>query len=207
MKRDRKEYFKQRREKLKLKERNKIENKTCSICNENKSILYFSKKCDNCDGFRSECKACASHKNKKYFEENKDIKREKSIIWRQKNKEYMRIYQRTYQKEKRDNDPSYRLRQNISRAIRATLNGAKNRSILNILPYSIETLKQHLQNQFNENMTWENYGSYWEIDHIYPQSKLLYNSIEDENFEKCWALNNLQPLSINDNRKKHNNLQ
>ena len=37
-------------------------------------------------------------------------------------------------------------------------------------------------------MSWENYGSYWQINHIYPQSKLPYTSMEEENFKMCWAL-------------------
>jgi hypothetical protein len=62
-------------------------------------------------------------------------------------------------------------------------------------------------------MTWENYGSYsskiwdddnvsiwtWQIDHIIPQSCLPYASMEDDNFNKCWALENLRPLSAKQN--------
>ena len=52
-------------------------------------------------------------------------------------------------------------------------------------------------------MNWENYGE-WHIDHIYPQSKLPYDSMEHPNFLKCWALDNLQPLWAEENRKKSN---
>jgi hypothetical protein len=44
----------------------------------------------------------------------------------------------------------------------------------------------------------------WNIDHIIPQSKLPYVSMEDENFKKCWALNNLRPLSSKVNLEKGN---
>jgi len=33
------------------------------------------------------------------------------------------------------------------------------------------------------------------IKYIIPQTKLLYTSMEDDNFKKCWAINNLRPLS------------
>jgi len=39
-----------------------------------------------------------------------------------------------------------------------------------------------------------------------PQSKLLYTSMESENFKKCWALENLQPLEAVANRKKHDKI-
>ena len=59
-------------------------------------------------------------------------------------------------------------------------------------------------------MTWENYGKFdlnkktWQIDHIIPQSLLLYDNLEHLNFIKCWALENLQPLETCANIKKSN---
>jgi uncharacterized Fe-S center protein len=42
----------------------------------------------------------------------------------------------------------------------------------------------------------------WNIDHIIPQSSLPYNSMEEENFQKCWALENLRPMEAFANIKK-----
>ena len=59
-------------------------------------------------------------------------------------------------------------------------------------------------------MSWDNWGPYvkdnktWQIDHIIPQSKLVYTSMEDDNFKKCWALENLRPLESIENIKKGN---
>ena len=44
----------------------------------------------------------------------------------------------------------------------------------------------------------------WKIDHIIPQSKLPYSSMEEENFKICWALENLRPLSAKENLEKSN---
>ena len=44
----------------------------------------------------------------------------------------------------------------------------------------------------NDQSTWT-----WNIDHIIPQSTLPYTSMDDEIFKKCWALENLRPLSQN----------
>ena len=57
---------------------------------------------------------------------------------------------------------------------------------------------------FNDKMTWDNYGEYWHIDHIKPQSLFNFESFEDDEFKECWALDNLQPLSAEENRKKSN---
>ncbi|MGI0058729.1 MAG: hypothetical protein ACREBJ_03080 [Nitrosotalea sp.] len=71
-------------------------------------------------------------------------------------------------------------------------------------------LKEHLEKQFEPWMNWQNHGRAvidkrtWQIDHIVSQSKLPYASMEDENFQKCWALNNLRPLESFENIKKSN---
>lgn len=83
-------------------------------------------------------------------------------------------------------------------------------SCLQHLPYLVEELKSHIESLWESWMTWDNYGSYdynrktWQIDHIVPQSKLPYSSMNDENFQKCWALSNLRPLETIANIKKSN---
>ena len=106
---------------------------------------------------------------------------------------------------KRANNPAHKLRTNVSRSIRGMLSGRhKVASCLAYLPYSLEQLREHIENQFDDKMSWENYGSYWDLDHIYPHSKLPYDSMEHPNFEKCWGLENLQPLEKLENIKKSN---
>ena len=71
-----------------------------------------------------------------------------------------------------------------------------------ILGYTTEQLKQHLESKFKPGMTWENYGSYWHIDHIKPKSWFEVSSIEDPKLLECWSLNNLQPLEASINCSK-----
>ena len=55
-------------------------------------------------------------------------------------------------------------------------------------------------------MTWDNYGSYWWIDHIKPRSLFKYEKPEDKEFKECWALKNLQPMEKIANIKKGNKI-
>lgn len=137
---------------------------------------------------------------------------------------YCSLCERKYQNEKhkarakrlRQTDPHFRIRKSISFGIWRSLkkNGSsKNSSCLKHLPYSIEELKLHLESQFETWMKWSNYGPYnrkswkddnistwtWQIDHVIPQSILPYVSMEDENFKKCWALNNIRPYPAKQN--------
>jgi len=151
------------------------------------------------------------NKNKKkiYYEENKDHKLEYNKEYYTENKELYLGYNREYRKKKKK-DPCYRLRCNVSRRIYAALVENKKGSIFKYLPYAMKELKMHLENQFESWMSWDNYGQCkknkrtWQIDHIIPQSKMLYDSMDHPNFRKCWALSNLRPLESLANLKKGN---
>lgn len=120
-------------------------------------------------------------------------------------------------KKLRQTDINFVLRKSVSYSIWKALsinNSSKcGLSCINYLEYTIEELKFNLESKFESWMNWNNYGSYnkkiwnyndqttwiWNIDHIIPQSLLPYNSMEDENFKKCWSLNNLRPYSAKKN--------
>jgi 5-methylcytosine-specific restriction endonuclease McrA len=70
--------------------------------------------------------------------------------------------------------------------------------------YTVGSLAKHLESQFDDKMSWNNYGKYWHIDHIIPKSWFSYEDVKDKDFQKCWALNNLQPLEAMKNLSKNN---
>lgn len=188
-------------------------------------------KCRNEKEAHKRCKYCknayAVKYRKKYYEkvreyeikyrkENYDTINERAKTWYQENcylvrernsnnREYLTVYHNNYESSRKTNDPAFKLRKNCSRLINIAFKGNKNNlSILDYLPYTMNELKKHLERQFDGKMNWNNYGSYWHIDHIYPQSLLPYISMEDDNFKRCWALDNLQPLEAVANIKKSN---
>jgi len=61
--------------------------------------------------------------------------------------------------------------------------------------------EKYLEEKFIKGMTWDNYGK-WHIDHIKPDSLFHYKSVDDKEFQECWALKNLQPLEFIENIKK-----
>lgn len=70
--------------------------------------------------------------------------------------------------------------------------------------YTCEELIEHLEKQFQPGMSWQNYGSAWQIDHIVPVSspQFDFSCASDPDFAKCWDLRNLRPLSRRDNTSK-----
>jgi hypothetical protein len=113
-------------------------------------------------------------------------------------------------------DPVFKLRKNLSHYIARALSDQglhKRMSFLKAIEYTMQELYIHLEKQFEPWMNWENYGAYkadtwndndpttwtWQLDHIIPHSEFPYTSMCDDNFKKCWALDNLRPLSSKQN--------
>ena len=125
--------------------------------------------------------------------------------YRKKNRRRYSELQRIYTKKRRRIDPKFRLDDNMRNMVNVYLRGKKARRTWEKLTgYTIKKLMEHLEAQFDENMTWDNYGSYWHVDHIKPKSLFNYTYSEDKEFKKCWGLKNLQPLEARENLKKSN---
>jgi hypothetical protein len=81
------------------------------------------------------------------------------------------------------------------------LNITKTNKTFEIVGCTPEFLKEHLEKQFTDGMTWENRNK-WHIDHIVPLSSA---KTEDELYKLC-HYTNLQPLWAEENMKKSNKI-
>jgi hypothetical protein len=138
---------------------------------------------------------------KEWAKDKGEYLKKKHTQWREENKEHVNKYKREYERKRRAEDPKYRLTARTRTAVYTCLkeaNVVKYRSTFTLLGYSIEELMVHLEKQFTEGMTWENYGQ-WHVDHIRPIASFNFTSPEDEDFKACWSLDNLQPLWGPDN--------
>ena len=138
---------------------------------------------------------------------------EEYLINKEKEKEKRRQYRKLphirkqaneYLKDKVKNDIHTRIRFNISSLIRSRIKGNNKEGVFRHLGYTVKDLIQHLEMQFKEGMTWDNYGKVWHIDHKKPDSWFNYQNQEDDEFKACWSLENLQPLFAIDNLRKGN---
>jgi len=142
----------------------------------------------------------------KWYEENKEHRKEYMKEYREKNIDKIRENKRNYEKTRKANDPIYKLINNFRTAVYQVLKEnqiQKNGHYFEILKYSPENLIEHLENNFKDGMTWDNYGE-WHVDHIKPISLFNITEIGDDEFMSCWSLNNLQPLWGEDNIRKSN---
>ena len=138
---------------------------------------------------------------RKYYQNHKE---KESYQMKEYKKKYSKKYNEYYRKRKKI-DPKFRLDCNIATLISLALKGKKvDRKWQELVDYTIVDLIKHLENLFSDKMDWNNYGSYWWIDHIKPRSLFNFNCPEDKGFQECWALKNLQPLEKIANIKKGN---
>ena len=161
-----------------------------------------------------------------YSIDNKEKRKQYKID----HKEEQAAWFNNYQKEKYHNDPAFKFKRTVGISIYHALkkeSSSKNgETFTKFVPYSMSEAVFHLEKQFEPWMTWDNWSKYdpktwdendpttwtWQLDHIIPQADLPYKTMEDENFKRCWALENLRPLNAKQNlydgltRKRHKNV-
>lgn len=211
--------------------------KVCTKCKIEKSLNEFYKDRQKPSGLCFVCKAClklynSMHKEKhsiyqkrysqkhkeekaiyyrKYKEEKKSYSlkyrtehKEECKAYRQKNKE--KINRRMRQRCKKD--IKFKLNKNISRGIRRSLKDGKERnSWKDLVPYTVDQLRKHLEKRFTKDMTWDRFlRGEIHIDHKIPISVFNFTNPRHEDFKKCWALKNLQPMWAKKNMIKNNRI-
>lgn len=136
-------------------------------------------------------------------------KRRRSAEWKAWNnayqqrpdvKEKRRAQQREYRKRRLQCDGEYALRRKTMIDVRRAVKDLPLRTRpqkwwwQDYLDYSASDLRLHLELQFSPEMTWENHGKVWEIDHIKPLAAFVIPIPDCEDFRRAWSLSNLQPL-------------
>jgi hypothetical protein len=158
--------------------------------------------------YRQNNKEYMSNKSKNWYEENKEHRKEYFKKYREKNVDKIRKIKRDYERNRKHNDPTYKLIANFRTAIYTVLkenNMDKYGHYFDILRYSPEELVVHLENQFTEGMEWDNYGE-WHVDHRLPITSFKFKEVGDNEFMRCWELNNLQPMWGDENISKSNKI-
>lgn len=130
---------------------------------------------------------------KEYIERNYELIQKKWAEYYQNNKDK----RRAYEKNKRKVDPLFKLSSNIRRRLNSFIKNKKKKSN-SFIGCSYEFLKTYLEKKFTSEMSWDNYGSYWHIDHVIP---LASAQTEEELYKLC-HYTNLQPLEAKENIRK-----
>ena len=192
--------------------------KVCTKCKIERPKEEYCKRADTSDGFRSCCKHCEKEYRKNnphvvanYREKNKEILKENAKKSRERDRDKINKHKRDKYNSVLKHDINYTTKSGIKSLIRGSIKSAskgkikKSKRTEEILGCSIEEFKSHIEKQFLNWMSWENYGNYckglefncsWDLDHIIPITTA-------KNEEQLYILNhwsNFQPLCSKINR-------
>lgn len=188
-----------------------METKVCSKCGIERNIIEFRKDITKKDGLRPECKLCVKNYEMTQRVNNPTLMSEKLKKFYKDNPEKRKEYRQNYKsrkheqrKERRNSDPVFNLVNRVRCRIWKFLtlsNITKKNKTFEIVGCTPEFLKEYLEKQFKDGMSWEN-RHLFHIDHIIPLSSA---KTEKEIYKLC-HYTNLQPLWVDENLKKSNKI-
>lgn len=185
--------------------------KICSKCKLEKDLDDFNKSRKHKDGLNYRCRDCGKIYNKEWKIKNpekwknqqerikKALKTKEAKLkikeWFIKNKEKSKEQGRKWFYNKFHNDINFKLKHSFRTRLRDALKKnktQKSESVLKMTGCSLIEIKEYLQNQFLPEMTWDNWGKVWEIDHIKPCVSFDLTNIEQQ--KQCFHYSNLRIL-------------
>lgn len=173
----------------------------------------------------TKCQQCHRLQSKSYYTKNKEYKKALVKEYTHSNKEKVQKYQETYRtknkKKTKVYNKSYRIcnkekiknyivsynkrnyvkiRKNLHNRLLKLLKSENKSRTIDYLGCDLNMLLLWLEYQFDSEMSWDNYGKYWHIDHCLPCKS--FNLLEVNERRKCFNWKNLQPMEAIQNIQK-----
>jgi hypothetical protein len=134
-----------------------------------------------------------------YRKNNADKIKECKARYNELHKKKMRAWFNDYMKYKYATNLNYKIKSILNKRIRDFVR-SKDKPTLDYLGCSLEIFKKWIEFHFDENMSWDNLGSYWHFDHVKPCASFDF-SVKEHIFE-CYNWKNLRPLEKKENISK-----
>lgn len=187
----------------------------CVNCGETLPPLRFARRCDACvatrqttlrrerrlrnpEATRAAKRAWRRQHDGRYLASHR--------AWKNANRARLAAYKRAYDKQRKQTDPVFKLitylRSRVAAAIRASRLKGKRVTAVGALRYlgcSFDHFSLHIESQFTNGMSWENFGKGgWHIDHIYPLARAdftdpveLWAALNWRNCRPLWEAENM----------------
>ena len=192
-----------------------LDPKVCSKCKKNKPLneyplskgkhKSYCKECGRamCRNYKRNHKQQISEYNKEYKGEHTDEIKIYNHDYNLEHRDEIQPRQTIYQRERKLVDQKFKLSHDIHVKIcdfiKKKLASAY---IVDILDCDYDFFVAWLTYQFTDEMTIDNYGKYWQVDHVIPCS--LYDITDKDELHKCFNWSNCQPLKSIKNSEKVN---
>lgn len=155
-------------------------------------------------------------KDKEYYSKNKEKINKRNNIYYGVNRQQIRAQRKIFRennpervkawREKFLSNASAKIAMNLRKRTRYFLHSGKEWS--NLLGCDIDHFKSWLEFNFEQepdnDMNINNYGTIWEIDHVYPLSK--FDMSKEEDIKKAFNWKNILPALCSHNKSKNNKI-
>jgi hypothetical protein len=186
-----------------------VNNKVCDYCRAEKpkdSFNFNEWKCIDCkriewrDYRRSEY---GKEKTSQWLANNQERMTQLQAEWYQRNKEK----RNTEYVQRYHSDPLFKLQRVCKERIRIAFNSKnmqKSGKTVQYLNCNIPWLMAWFETNFTPEMTFDNHGAYWHMDHVIPVN--LFDLNDSQQVILCFSWSNLSPLEASKNMSKHDSI-
>lgn len=168
--------------------------KTCSKCATEQSAVEYR--------FRSNvCRTCEKNRLYEWREENPE--KFKAICQRYREKDDYREKQNDYLRTRYATDMNFKLERLYRSRVRLFIKGgikSGNEKYTEMLGCSWDVLREWLESNFSPEMNWENYGTFWHVDHTMPCAS--FDFTDEASVRACFNWSNLAPMVGAENLSK-----
>jgi len=191
-----------------FKDKQSDDTKHCKYCDESKNVSLFRPN-------RAKCIDCERKDGRDY--RKSDIGKTKSIEWVDQNREQMSKLQSKWHQENKTKinakyteriktDPIFKMHVTAKSRIRSALKKSKKTD--DYLgcdgEFYVKWMEFCLEYETDEDMTLENHGKIWHVDHVIPVN--TFNLEDEEQQNICFNWRNTMPLRIEKNLSKHDKI-
>ncbi len=189
----------------------------CNKCNIDKNLSEFYTRTNGI--MIKPCKECTKKRVKKNNAETPiETKREKWNEWSKSNREHLNDYSKNYRethqeivcniasnyRNSKKDDKQYINANSLRKKLRYYVIQNPSDTYIDLFGASSNFVRSWIEFQFSPEMNWDNYGKYWNFDHITPYDNFDL-TIEDQQL-KCCIWSNIQPLPYSKNSGKKNKI-
>ena len=168
----------------------------CSKCGILSLKSNFHKRTKSSDGFESQCKFCVNHCNRNYYCKNHDSELERSRKHKFQNREKINEYVKNRLKTDLNFKLASYMRNRLYYAYK-NQNVMKTNKTFDLLGCSHSFFKSWIIPQLYGNMSIENYGSVWQINHCLAIAS--FSLLDENDMKRCFNWVNLRPMYAKDN--------
>ena len=143
--------------------------KTCKAClNEMDKQRKRNLRKKRLETFMVKCEKCSEEKALKDFAKLKKFYKKKICV--SCYPKFLTEQKTEWCRNENKSNINYRLKKSLAARLRTVL--IKNDTTMNYIGCNIQYLREWFEYNFTKEMNWDNYGSYWSIDHIIHKNQI-----------------------------------